>query len=61
MQPGDNLYQIGLKFGVSWVEIAEANYNVYFLDDFMHLLKGLNKNYYGMLDQRIASRGRIFM
>jgi len=25
VQPGDNLYQIGLKFGVSWVEIAEAN------------------------------------
>jgi LysM repeat protein len=25
VQPGDNLYRIGLKFGVSWVEIAEAN------------------------------------
>lgn len=25
VQPGDNLFQIGLKFGVSWVEIAEAN------------------------------------
>lgn len=25
VQPGDNLYQIGLKFGVSWVQIAEAN------------------------------------
>ena len=25
VQPGDTLYSIGRKFGVSWVEIAEAN------------------------------------
>jgi LysM repeat protein len=25
VQPGDNLFRISLKFGVSWVEIAEAN------------------------------------
>ncbi|UCG23606.1 MAG: LysM peptidoglycan-binding domain-containing protein [Chloroflexota bacterium] len=25
VQPGDTLYSIGQKFGVSWVEIAEAN------------------------------------
>jgi len=25
VQPGDNLFRIGLKFGVSWVQIAEAN------------------------------------
>ena len=25
MQPGDNLFRIGLKFGISWVQIAEAN------------------------------------
>ena len=37
------------------------HYHLCFLDDFVHLLpEGFNKNYYGMLDQRIASRGRIF-
>ena len=37
------------------------HYHVYFLDDFLHLLpESFNKNYYGMLDQRIASRGRTF-
>ncbi len=37
------------------------HYHLYFLDDFLHLLpKSFNRNYYGMLDQRIASRGRIF-
>lgn len=25
VQPGDNLYRIGRRFGVNWVEIAEAN------------------------------------
>ena len=42
-------------------EPLRKHYQLYFLDDFIHLLpEGFNKNYYGMLDQRIASRGRIF-
>jgi len=37
------------------------HYQIYFLDNFVHLLpKDFNKNYYGMLDQRIASRGLKF-
>jgi len=36
------------------------HYDVCYLDDFMHLIKGLNSNYYGMLDQLIASRSRAF-
>ena len=36
------------------------HYNVYFLKDFLHLIPSLNKNYYGMLDQLIASRGETF-
>jgi len=37
------------------------HYHLYFLDDFLHLLpEHFNKNYYGMLDQRIASRGKVF-
>jgi hypothetical protein len=33
---------------------------VVFLDDFMHDLKHVNSNYYGMIDQLIASRGKQF-
>lgn len=40
--------------------ILKEHYNVYFLDDFKDLFKGLNTNYYGMLDQLIASKGRTF-
>ena len=35
-------------------------HEVVFLDDFTHLLKGINTNYYGMLDQLVASKGRVF-
>ena len=37
------------------------HYHIYFLDDFIHLFNGLSPAYYGMLDQLIASRGRIFI
>jgi len=40
--------------------LFKEHYNVYFLDDFKDLFKGLNTNYYGMLDQLIASKGRTF-
>jgi hypothetical protein len=35
-------------------------YDIVFLDDFKHVLKGVNENYYGMLDQLVASKGRVF-
>eukprot|EP00980_Cylindrotheca_fusiformis_P018445 scaffold6084_cov130-Cylindrotheca_fusiformis.AAC.1 len=35
--------------------------NIYFLHDFEHVIGDLNKNYYGMLDQLVASRGRTFI
>ena len=36
------------------------HYDIVFLDDFKHLLEGLNTNYFGMVDQLVASRGRVF-
>jgi hypothetical protein len=45
----------------SFFQIFRQHYNVYFLDDFKEQLHGVNTNFYGMLDQRIASRGRTFI
>jgi len=45
----------------SFFNIFKENYNVYFLDDFKPQLKEINTNFFGMLDQRIASRGEIFI
>ena len=36
------------------------NYDLVFLDDFKHLIKDVNSNYMGMLDQLVTSRARIF-
>lgn len=37
-----------------------AHYDVVYLDDFAHVLDGINTNYYGMIDQLVASRSRTF-
>jgi hypothetical protein len=41
-------------------DFKDYGWDVLFLDDFMPLLEGVNKNYYGMIDQLVASRGRTF-
>ncbi|KAL7550643.1 hypothetical protein ACHAWF_016363 [Thalassiosira exigua] len=35
-------------------------YRVFFLDDFEQELEGVDKNYYGMVDQVVAAKGRSF-
>ena len=42
-------------------EPLKEHYDVVFLDDFMDALEGVNSNYYGMLDQLVASRGNVFL
>ena len=44
----------------SFFDPLKEHYTLFFLDDFMDQIKGINSNYYGMIDQLIASRGRIF-
>ena len=44
----------------SFFDDLKKHYDVLFLDDFQHLLEGMNPSYFGMLDQLITSRGRSF-
>ena len=44
----------------SFFNLLKQHYDVVFLDDFKHELEGVNTNYYGMIDQLVASRGRTF-
>ena len=44
----------------SFFDPLKKHYTLFFLDDFMDQIKGINSNYFGMIDQLIASRGRIF-
>jgi hypothetical protein len=41
-------------------EPLRAHYDLLFMDDFQTELQGVNTNYYGMIDQLVASRGRVF-
>jgi hypothetical protein len=36
------------------------HFTVRFLDDFLHLLQGIDSNFYGVIDQLVAARGRVF-
>ncbi|EED90839.1 predicted protein [Thalassiosira pseudonana CCMP1335] len=62
----DNLIEGGLLYiatderNKDFFEPFREHYEVIFLDDFKHLLTGINTNFYGMLDQLIASKGRVF-
>jgi hypothetical protein len=40
--------------------LKDHGWNLFFLDDFKDILGDVNPNYYGMIDQLIASRGRTF-
>ncbi|KAL7547776.1 hypothetical protein ACHAWF_011053 [Thalassiosira exigua] len=62
----DKLEEGGLLFiatderDKSFFQPFREHYDVVFLDDFKDLLEGINTNFYGMLDQLVASKGRVF-
>jgi hypothetical protein len=42
-----------------FVDMA-IHYDLTYLDDYMHLIENINPNFYGMIDQLVASQGRVF-
>lgn len=44
----------------SYFQPLADHYDLVYLEDFLPLIKGLNTNYYGMIDQLVASQGRYF-
>jgi hypothetical protein len=44
----------------SYFKALHQHYDVVYLDDFKEDLGSINSNYYGMVDQLVASRGRVF-
>jgi hypothetical protein len=44
----------------SYFDPLRERYDVVFLDDFQEALQGVDINYYGHIDQLVASRGRVF-
>ena len=57
---GTTLYIATDERDKSFFDPIQERYDAVFLDDFVHELEGVNTNYYGMIDQLVASRGRLF-
>ena len=60
MQEGATIYIATDERDKKFFNPLKEHYNIWFLDDFMKELEGVNKNFYGMIDQLVASRGRQF-
>jgi GDP-fucose protein O-fucosyltransferase len=58
---GTTIYIATDEMDRNYFQIFREHYHVYFLHDFQELLLDLNSNFYGMMEQRIASRGRTFI
>ena len=61
LQENSTIYIATDEPNKEFFNVLRDHYHVYFLDDFSHLLQDINTNFYGMVEQRIASRGRIFI
>ncbi len=45
----------------SFFEPLKEYYDICFLDDFHHLLKDVDPNYFGLIDQMILAKGDVFI
>eukprot|EP00547_Thalassionema_nitzschioides_P000183 CAMPEP_0194214692 /NCGR_PEP_ID=MMETSP0156-20130528/16033_1 /TAXON_ID=33649 /ORGANISM="Thalassionema nitzschioides, Strain L26-B" /LENGTH=610 /DNA_ID=CAMNT_0038943015 /DNA_START=47 /DNA_END=1879 /DNA_ORIENTATION=+ len=60
MTPNGTIYIASDEKDAAFFRPFRELYDVVFLDDFKYLLKGVNTNYYGMIDSLIASRSEVF-
>lgn len=60
LEEGETVFIATDEKNMTFFDPLREHYHLYFLNDFMDEVGTINKNFYGMLDQRIASRGRNF-
>ena len=60
LEEGGTIFIATDEKNMTYFDPLREHYHLYFLNDFMDEVGTINKNFYGMLDQRIASRGRNF-
>ena len=61
LQPGATVFIATDERDKKFFDPLREHYDIKFLDDFKTELTGINTNYYGMIDQLVASRGRLFI
>ena len=60
LQDGEVLYIATDEKSKSFFDPMAERYTLRFLDNYVHLLKGISSNHYGMIEQIVASQGRTF-
>ncbi|KAL7480764.1 hypothetical protein ACHAW6_006426 [Cyclotella cf. meneghiniana] len=60
LSEGATLYVATDETDKSFFLPFKQKYDVVFLDDFMHVIPDLNTNYYGMIDQLVSYKSRVF-
>lgn len=61
LEPNATIYIATDEKDKQFFDIFRKNYDAYFLYDFKDEVSTLNHNFFGMLDQLIASRGKVFV
>ena len=57
---GSTVYVATDDMNQTWFQPFLGNWNVFFLSHFEEQIQGISSEYYGMIDQLVASRGTIF-
>lgn len=60
LKEGSTVYIATDERSKKFFDPLKEHFDVVFMDDFMPQLEGVNKNMFGMIDQLVASRGRLF-
>jgi hypothetical protein len=61
LTPGRTVFIATDEFDRAFFADLDKKYNLLFLADFMNELEGVNKNYFGMIDQLVSARGKVFI
>jgi hypothetical protein len=61
VKAGQTVFVATDEFNRAFFGALEYKYNLLVLGDFAHQLEGVDPNYHGMIDQIVASRGKVFM
>jgi GDP-fucose protein O-fucosyltransferase len=61
LRDGRTVYIATDERNITFFEPLAKHYNLLFMKDFKKELVGVNTNFYGMIDQLVASRGDVFV
>jgi hypothetical protein len=61
LEANSTIYIATDERNTKFFDLLKTRYNVYFMSDFQDRYRDVDKHYYGMIDQLVASRGRTFV